>query len=149
MADVYLVCRDARADTLITNVALGLQLKAGGSDVAVLFTGESLCAFAGEAWHWPPHLAGRPAQVSIARGAADAGLDLNADFDRRWLDLEKLIQQALALASSLSPARFGRASLGLATRFHRILPAPGCRSCSAISVRRSRSLEGSSDGHLE
>lgn len=125
MADVYLVCPDARADSLITNVALGLQLKAGGSDVAVLFTGESLCAFAGEAWHWPPHLAGRPAQVSIARGAADAGLDLNADFDRRWLDLEKLIQQALAAGVQLVACPLWTGLLGVGDALPSYLARPG------------------------
>ena len=95
MAQVYLVCRDARADSLIGNISLGLEFKAQGTDVAVVFTGESLKAFAGEVFAWPPLLNNRPAQMDIARAGTAAGLDIAAKFDKRWIDTDRLIQQAL------------------------------------------------------
>lgn len=124
MAPLYLICRDARADSLITNLALALELKAGGSDVAVLFTGESLCAFTGEVWHWPPHLAGRPARVAIAGGATAAGLELNAAFDKRWLDLEKLIQQAADAGVRLVACPLWTGLLGLGDALPPFLARP-------------------------
>ena len=96
MASVYLVCRDARADSLIGNIALGLQLKEAGTDVAVVFTGESLKAFTGEILMWPPQLNNRPAQMEIAKGGTAMGLEITAEFDRRWIDTDRLIQQAVA-----------------------------------------------------
>lgn len=113
MAQVYLVCRDARADSLIGNITIGLQLKDQGTDVAVVFTGESLKAFAGEVFLWPPLLNNRPAQVEIARGGTAMGLEITAEFDKRWLDTDRLIKQAVAKGLPLIACPIWTKILGL------------------------------------
>lgn len=101
MASWYLICRDGREDSVLSNVALGLRLKEAGSDVAVLFTGEALKGVTGEVRAWPPLLKNRTAQVGIAREGKAMGWEVTADFDDRWVDTERFLKSAAAQGLSM------------------------------------------------
>ena len=96
MDSIYLVCRDAREDSLLGNIALGMEMKNAGEDVTVVFTAESLKALTGkEVRSWPPLLRNRLVQVAIAKAGTALGYDLTADFDKRWLETDKFIKSAV------------------------------------------------------
>lgn len=113
MASVLLVCRDARADSILGNLALGLQLKESGTDVAVVFTGESLLALTGQRMLWPPLLQSREAQMQISRAGSEMGFALSAEFDGRWLDTDRFLRQAAGEGLELIACPFWTRLLGV------------------------------------
>ena len=92
--DVLFICRDATENSLIGNVGMAMRTQARGRQTAVLFTEEALAALAGEAFHWSPLFAGRPARIAISRNATALGLPVAAERDDRWTDLRRLLEAA-------------------------------------------------------
>ena len=92
--DLLFICREATEDSVIGNVGMAMQAKAKGRESAVLFTGEALAALAGQAFHWSPLFASRPARIAISRNATALGLPVAAERDARWTDLGRLLQAA-------------------------------------------------------
>ena len=68
--DLLFICRDATENSVIGNVGMAMRTQARGRQTAVLFTEEALAALAGEAFHWSPLFAARPARITISRNAA-------------------------------------------------------------------------------
>ena len=94
MASILFVCRDAREDSVLSNVVLALEMRKSGDDAAIVFTGESLRAIAGEARYWPPLLKARTTVVGLARAGKEMGYEMTAEFDARWIDSERLLRHA-------------------------------------------------------
>ena len=92
--DLLFICRDATENSLIGNVGMAMRTQARGRQTAVLFTEEALAALAGEAFHWSPLFAARPARITISRNATALGLPVAAERDDRWTDLRRLLEAA-------------------------------------------------------
>jgi peroxiredoxin family protein len=92
--DLLFICREATEDSVIGNVGMAMQAKASGRESAVLFTEEALAALAGQAFHWSPLFASRPARITISRNATALGLPVAAERDDRWTDLRRLLEAA-------------------------------------------------------
>jgi len=92
--DMLLICRDALESSVIGNVALAMEAKKAGQDVAVLFTEEALAALAGESFRWPPLFESRNARAKISKNATALGYEVSNSKDSRWTDLSRLLKAA-------------------------------------------------------
>ncbi|MFC2072418.1 hypothetical protein ACFLUU_06930 [Chloroflexota bacterium] len=72
--DILFICRDALGSSIMTNLALAIQAKNSGSDVAVLFTEEALQGLTDGILRWPPELLGQEIRYKMADNAVDAGM---------------------------------------------------------------------------
>lgn len=118
--DLLFLCRDAREDAVIGNVAMAMRANAGGKMCGVLFTGEALAALAGEAFRWSPLFEGRPARITITRRATAAGFPIAAERDARWTDILRLLDAARGAGVRLMACPMWTEILDLAER----LPPP-------------------------
>lgn len=89
-----LICKDAREDVLIWNVALATALVAtDAAPVTILFTGEALNALATGTMSWSDSFKGREARATIIRNAESMGLAVaDASRDKRWSDIRSSLK---------------------------------------------------------
>jgi len=92
--EIIFICRDAFGNSLLTNIAVAMEAKKNGSDVAVVFTEEALFALAGKTFRWSPLLENRPTKIKVGKGATSMGINMTSTIDKRWTDLSRLIVQA-------------------------------------------------------
>lgn len=92
--DALLICRDALASSLISNLVSAMEAKKAGMDVAVLFTQEALSAATGGVFHWTPELTGQETRYKMADNAATLGLPTTGRGDSRQIDVKQLIPKA-------------------------------------------------------
>ena len=118
--DLLFLCRDAREDAVIGNIAMAMRASAAGKTSGVLFTGEALAALAGEAFRWSPLFEGRPARIAITRRATAAGFPVAAERDARWTDVPRLLGAARGAGVRLMACPVWTEILDVADR----LPAP-------------------------
>jgi len=76
--DLFLICRDALENSLVTSLLMAMEAKREGSDVGVLFTQEALVAVAGQAFDWSPLLRDRPTRTRVAKKAKELGIPTHA-----------------------------------------------------------------------
>lgn len=81
--DVLFICRDALENSMVSNLAVAMEMKKGGSDVGVLFTQEALAVLTGQTADWSPLLRGRDIRTTIAKAATRLGIPWAAP-DPRW-----------------------------------------------------------------
>lgn len=74
--DVLFICRDARADSLASNLLMALEARKAGMEVGVMFTSEALEAVAEGSFRWPPGLTGMHLRLRMADNARGMGLPI-------------------------------------------------------------------------
>lgn len=72
--DMLFICRDALGSSMVTNLALAMEAKKGGTDVGVLFTEEALAVTTDGVFRWPQELTGQEIRHKMADNAAGAGI---------------------------------------------------------------------------
>jgi len=91
---MILICRDALENSVVGNVAMALEAKKAGQDVAILFTEEALAALAGQSFSWSPLFQNRDARIKISRNATAMGVEIANEKDNRWTDISRLLTSA-------------------------------------------------------
>ncbi|MFC2047799.1 hypothetical protein ACFLTK_05990, partial [Chloroflexota bacterium] len=92
--DVLFICRDGRVDSILSNLYLAREMKGAGLNVAVLFTGEALQAFCGEAMLWSQGLQGQSVRLTMADRAKTMELPVVGRSDSRQIDRRGLLTMA-------------------------------------------------------
>lgn len=92
--DLLLICRDALESSVIGNIAVAMEAKKAGQEVAVLFTQEALAAMAGQSLRWPPLLESRDARAKVSKNATAMGIEVANQKDSRWTDISRLLKSA-------------------------------------------------------
>ncbi len=98
--DVLFICRDALENSVVSNLAVAMEMKKGGTDVAVLFTQEALAALAGGALDWSPLIRDRDSRTTIAKAATRLGIPWAAK-DPRWTHPGQVLAAAKEAGVSL------------------------------------------------
>lgn len=96
--DLFLICRDAVENSIISNLLMAMEAKKAGTDVGILFTQEALAAACGEAFDWSPLLRERERRIGFANVAKEQGLPIYEAPTRRSIaiDTRKLLKEAKA-----------------------------------------------------
>jgi hypothetical protein len=92
--DVLLICRDARADSLVANLLLAMEAKRAAKDVGVMLSGEALLALRIGSFSWPRGFWPQAVRWSVADRAAEVGLPVRGKGQFRALDAMALLQSA-------------------------------------------------------
>ena len=98
--EVLFICRDALENSVVSNLAVAMEVKKTGSDVGVLFTQEALAAMAGSVMDWSPLLRDRETRTAIAKAATGLGIPWAAN-DPRWTRPSQVLAAAKAAGVSL------------------------------------------------
>lgn len=98
--DVLFICRDALENSMVSNLAIAMEMKKSGTDVGVLFTQEALAALTGQTADWSPLLRDRDTRTTIAKGATRLGIPWSAK-DPRWTRPGQVLTAAKAAGVSL------------------------------------------------
>lgn len=91
--DILLICRDALENSVVSNLAVAMEAKKRGEEVAVLFTQEALAALSGQMLDWSPLFRDRDTRTKIAKAATRLGIPW-ADKDPRWTRPRQVLQAA-------------------------------------------------------
>ena len=67
--ELAFICRDALADSCITDLCLSIEEKKKGKDVAVIFTGEALIAAVEGVFRWLDQLSPQEVRLRLASNA--------------------------------------------------------------------------------
>lgn len=92
--DMLLICRDASASSLVSNLVLAMKEKGRGLKVAVLFTSEALAALARGTFLWPRELQEAEVRLAMADNGKKAGLPVTGRGEARQLDIWQILNQA-------------------------------------------------------
>ncbi|MDP6101485.1 MAG: hypothetical protein QGH66_08750 [Dehalococcoidia bacterium] len=98
--EVLFICRDALENSVVSNLAVAIEMKKSGTNVGVLFTEEALAAMAGGVMDWSPLLRDRETRTTVAKAAAGLGIPWAAQ-DPRWTRPGQVLAAAKAAGVSL------------------------------------------------
>jgi len=94
--DLLLICKDASAASLVTNLLWGSAARKAGMEATVLFSAEALAAFCSGAFLWPRELAHQEARLAIADNSKGQNLPIAFRSEARHLDVHGLLAQVQA-----------------------------------------------------
>lgn len=92
--DTLFICRDALANSLISNLVLAMEARKAGADVGVMFTEEALAALGGQTWAWAQLMSDRDTKMAIARSAKKMNIPMVSAKDARQIDTKILLESA-------------------------------------------------------
>ncbi|BBO82025.1 hypothetical protein DSCO28_25910 [Desulfosarcina ovata subsp. sediminis] len=92
--DTIFICRDALANSLISNLVLAMEAKKAGAEVGVIFTEEALLALSGQTWAWSPLMGDRDTRMAIAKSAKKMDIPMVSAKDARQIDTKVLLESA-------------------------------------------------------
>ena len=92
--DTLFICRDALANSLISNLVLAIEAKKAGAAVGVMFTEEALVALSGQTWAWSQLMSDRDTKMVIARSAKKMNIPMVSAKDARQIDTNVLLESA-------------------------------------------------------
>lgn len=92
--DMILICRDALASSLLTNLVTAIEAKRSGVDVGVLFTEEALTAICRGVFLWPRELREQEVRYKMADNAKQADIPIWGRGQWRQIDAFSLLSKA-------------------------------------------------------
>lgn len=91
-----LICRQASASEIISNLVVAMEARKSGSEIGVLFTEEALVALCQGVFDWPRQLNGQALRLAMADNAAALGLPaMGGKGEARQVDVRQLISKAI------------------------------------------------------
>ncbi len=92
--NLLLICSDASAASLTSNLLWAMEARSGGESVAVLFSAEALAAFSDGVFLWPRELSKQTTRLTIADSAKAQELPLMLRGEARQLHVLDLVTRA-------------------------------------------------------
>lgn len=90
-----LVCRDASAPAVISNLLLAMEASKSGLRTGVLFTEEAVVAMCQGVFDWPRQLEKQPLRLAMADNAAALGIPtMGGKGEARQIDVRQLVARA-------------------------------------------------------
>ena len=112
--DLLLICRDALASSLVSNMLMATEAKKAGVDAGVIFTQEALAAISGGTFVWPQGLTGQSTRFKMADNAKAMGLPImGGKGDGRQIDVRQLVVMAKEAGVSMFACPMWTGLLGL------------------------------------
>ncbi len=111
--DMLLICRDASASSLISNLVLAMRQKEKGLQVAIMFTSEALAALARGTFLWPRELQEAEIRLAMADNGKKAGFPVTGRGEARQLDIWQILNKAKESGVPMYAAPFWVDLLGL------------------------------------
>lgn len=72
--DILLICRDAVASSIVSNLILAKEARRSGKDIGILFTEEALAAISDGVFRWPPQITGEAIRYLMTDNSARVGI---------------------------------------------------------------------------
>jgi peroxiredoxin family protein len=95
--DLLLICRDAVASSLLSNLILAIEAHKSGKEVVILFTQEALSALINGTFLWPKGLHGQRTRLTMADNASDFNIPVMLRGEGRQINAMGIIENAIKI----------------------------------------------------
>ncbi|MDP7239948.1 MAG: hypothetical protein QGI79_07285 [Dehalococcoidia bacterium] len=92
--DMVFICRDALANSLLSNILLAMEAQKAGKTTAVLFTEEALNALDGGVFLWPQGLQGQRTRLIMAGNAVGMDIPVMLKGQGRQVNAQGMVEKA-------------------------------------------------------